>query len=120
VQCHADDLRVEIGNDWSSLTDVAGPPPEVELDGFVHKTVDDWRGLPLRVAVRALFEHAEKLTLRPSECSEADIEALRGRGWQDKDIHDAVQVAAYFNYINRIADGLGVELEAEHPRWGGK
>jgi alkylhydroperoxidase family enzyme len=41
--------------------------------------------------------------------TEVDIQDLRTCGWTDEDIHDATQVIAYFNYINRIADSLGVE-----------
>jgi uncharacterized peroxidase-related enzyme len=52
-----------------------------------------------------------KLTLTPAAMTEADIEELRGHGFSDEAIHDAVQVAAYFNYINRVCDGLGVDLE---------
>jgi alkylhydroperoxidase family enzyme len=40
-----------------------------------------------------------------------DVVSLRALGWSDLEIHDAAQVIAYFNYINRIADGLGVDLE---------
>lgn len=43
-----------------------------------------------------------------------DVEALRGVGLGDKDILDAVQVTSYFNYINRVADALGVPPE---PEW---
>ena len=38
-------------------------------------------------------------------------DALRDHDWDDRAIHDITQVAAYFNYINRVADGLGIELE---------
>lgn len=43
--------------------------------------------------------------------TEADVKRLREVGLSDRAIHDATQVIAYFNYINRIADGLGVDLE---------
>ncbi len=43
----------------------------------------------------------------------ADVEALRRQGFTDRAVHDIVQVTAYFNYINRIADGLGVDLEPD-------
>jgi uncharacterized peroxidase-related enzyme len=66
----------------------------------------------LSVADRALLRYAVKLTKDPSSVVEADIEALRTVGFDDQGIHDACQVVAYFNYVNRIADGLGVELEA--------
>lgn len=51
------------------------------------------------------------MTLRPSECRPQDLEHLRSQGATDEEIHNCVQVTAYFNYINRIADGLGVDLE---------
>ena len=41
----------------------------------------------------------------------ADLDILRSFGFDDRAIHDAVQVVAYFNYINRVADALGVEPE---------
>jgi alkylhydroperoxidase family enzyme len=43
--------------------------------------------------------------------TESDVAALRSRGLSDRAIHDATQVISYFNYINRIADGLGIVPE---------
>jgi len=48
----------------------------------------------------------------------ADLDALRAAGLDDRAIHDAVQVIAYFNYINRVADSLGVEPEDFIQPWG--
>ncbi len=45
----------------------------------------------------------------------ADLAPLRAVGLSDVEIHDAVQVIAYFNYINRIAEALGTDLEPEMP-----
>ncbi len=47
-----------------------------------------------------------------------DLEALRSQRFDDRAIHDAVQVIAYFNYITRVADGLGVEPEDFIRPWG--
>jgi hypothetical protein len=47
-----------------------------------------------------------------------DLDRLREVGLDDTAIHDAVQVIAYFNYITRIADALGVEPEDFIPPWG--
>lgn len=66
----------------------------------------------------ALCAYAEKVTLHPHEMGAADIEALRTAGLDDRAIHDATQVIAYFNYINRVADSLGVELETFVKPWG--
>lgn len=76
---------------------------------------DDWRTAPLEPADRALCAYAEKLTLRPAEVGAADLEPLRAQGFDDRAIHDLVQVIGYFNYINRVADGLGTDPEPEHP-----
>jgi len=45
----------------------------------------------------------------------ADVDAVRSVGLDDTAINDACQVISYFNYINRIADGLGVDLEPDMP-----
>lgn len=47
-----------------------------------------------------------------------DVAALRAVGLSDAAIHDATQVVSYFNYINRVADALGVELETFVRAWG--
>lgn len=60
----------------------------------------------------ALLAYTEKLTLSPVGVGAEDIDQLRDLGWSDSAIHDAVQVCSYFNYINRIANGLGVDDEA--------
>jgi uncharacterized peroxidase-related enzyme len=78
----------------------------------------DWRTAPLEPGDRALCELAAKLTHEQHGVSPADLEDLRRRGLDDRAIHDAVQVIAYFNYITRIADGLGVEPETFIRRWG--
>ena len=45
--------------------------------------------------------------------TEADVSAMRVAGFDDVAVHDAVQVIGYFNYINRIADAIHVDLEPE-------
>jgi uncharacterized peroxidase-related enzyme len=80
--------------------------------------VGDWRTAPLSEVDRALCELAETITHRQREMSAADLEALRAQGLDDTAIHDAVQVIAYFNYITRVADSLGVEPETFIRPWG--
>jgi uncharacterized peroxidase-related enzyme len=58
-----------------------------------------------------MLDYAMKLTLSPSEINEDDINTLRAKGFDDRAIHDMCAVSAYFAFVNRIADGLGVELE---------
>jgi len=65
---------------------------------------------PLSPPDAALVHFAHQLTLRPAAASEADLDALRAEGFDDRAIHDAVQVIALFAYYNRLAEGLGVRL----------
>ncbi len=89
-----------------------------EADAYVHAIARDWRTAPLSVVDRALCAFAAKLTVTPAEMSPADLDALRALGLDDVAIHDATQVAAYFNYINRVASTLGVEVEDFIKPWG--
>lgn len=67
--------------------------------------------LQITTRERALLRYAEQLTHAPSSIVAADIDALRHEGLDDRAIHDACAIVAYFAFVNRIADGLGVELE---------
>lgn len=60
-----------------------------------------------------MVDYAVKLTVSPATVTAADVEVLRGAGFTDADILDICQITAYFNFVNRMADGLGVELEAD-------
>jgi alkylhydroperoxidase family enzyme len=57
------------------------------------------------------------MTLSPHQLTASDVDALRVHGFGDEAIHDAVQVIAYFNYINRVADALGVDPEPGIRPW---
>ncbi|CAN5878077.1 hypothetical protein BH20GEM1_BH20GEM1_05760 [soil metagenome] len=61
---------------------------------------------------RALLDYVEKLTMAPASVSLGDVQALRVHGFDDRMIHDAAAVTAYFGFVNRLAEGLGVDLES--------
>ena len=63
--------------------------------------------------LQALLDYALRLTREPSSCRREDVDLLRAAGATDEEILATVQVAAYFNYVNRIADGLGVDPEPD-------
>lgn len=58
-----------------------------------------------------MLTYAVKLTREPGSICEDDVAALRDQGFSDRDILDIAEVTAYYAYVNRIADGLGVQLE---------
>jgi uncharacterized peroxidase-related enzyme len=80
----------------------------------VERCSHDYRDADLSPPVRALCDYAVKLTRAPASVGAAEVAALRAHGWDDAAIHDAIQVIAYFNYINRIAEGVGIGPE---PDW---
>ena len=94
---HADDLRAE------------GATAEL-----AEHVAHDWRQAELSPRERALCEFAVKLTHLAAEIFQEDIDALRAQGLDDAAISDAIQVVSYFNYVTRVADGVGIEDE---PEW---
>jgi uncharacterized peroxidase-related enzyme len=58
-----------------------------------------------------MLSYAERLTRAPADIDSVDIDGLRAVGFSDRDILDIAEVTAYFAYVNRIADGLGVAVE---------
>ena len=61
----------------------------------------------------ALLRYVRKLTLEPQRMVEADVAALRDAGADDGEILEANQVCAYFNYSNRLLNGLGVTTQGD-------
>ena len=59
----------------------------------------------------AMLDYSVKLTERPRDMILEDVERLKDAGFNDRAILDINQIVAYFAYVNRVADGLGVELE---------
>ena len=58
-----------------------------------------------------MLAYAEKLTRRPEEVGPDDVATLRGVGLSDRDVLELCEVVAYYAYANRIAQGLGVQVE---------
>lgn len=80
----------------------------------VQQLADDYTALDdLDVPLRAACDVAAKLTRSPDAMSEADVESLRAAGWSDRAVLDIVLVTSYFNFVNRITNGLGVESTPE-------
>ncbi len=73
----------------------------------------DHKALDLSPRERAMCDYAVKLTEASGRITADDLQPLREVGLSDRDIHDAVQVISYFNYINRVADAAHVDLEPE-------
>ncbi|MCA0988619.1 peroxidase [Guptibacillus algicola] len=59
----------------------------------------------------AILDYAVKLTRKPSSVRDVDVDELKEIGCSDREILDVCQIASYFNFVNRMAEGLGVKLE---------
>ena len=96
MEAHGEDLRALVGD-----------------NEVVEKIKTDYRTAALPVRTRAMLAYAEKLTRTPSEMTEGDIGSLRAHGFDDGDILDIVEITSFFNFINRIADALHVDVETD-------
>ncbi len=74
----------------------------------------DYTKADLDPPLRELLDYCVAVTRDPRSGSAGAVARLRAAGWGDEAIHDAFQVTGFFNYYDRLADGLGVEPE---PRW---
>lgn len=80
---------------------------------MVQACIQDYRKAEIADSDRAMLDFAAKLTRAPGEMTRQDVKRLREHGFDDSAVFDIVQITALFNYYDRLADGLGVELDAE-------
>ena len=81
-------------------------------DEWVTQLADDYKRAELSPADRAMLDYSTRLTLTPAGFTQQDIQILRDAGFPDRGILDIALIVSYYAYVNRLADGLGVSLEA--------
>lgn len=84
---------------------------QVEDEAFAEQLKDDYTKAPLGPGDRAMLDYVAKLTCAPAAVAEDDVQALREAGFDHRGILDIALITAYFAFVNRIADGLGLALE---------
>ena len=86
---------------------------QITKDGeFVKQFIKDYQSVSLSARERAMLDYSAKLTREPWNMVEKDVTALKEAGFTGVGILHVNQVAGYYAYVNRLADGLGVELES--------
>ena len=81
----------------------------ITLDAtFAQALRRDWRAVDLSPADRAMLEYVEMVTRDPRQVQPETLEGLRRAGFDDRGILQITMITAWFNYINRMADSLGV------------
>jgi uncharacterized peroxidase-related enzyme len=108
----ANECRYCIAAHSAALRKLTKDPPLADSIAADHTTA------AIEPRARAMLDYARKLTLRPTEMSEADVDALREAGWTDEDVMDIAEVTGMFNLTNRMASGLGWEPNPEYERLG--
>jgi len=73
----------------------------------------DFRSAPISEKDKVMLEYVVKLTRDATQCRPEDHQRLRGVGFDDRGILQITLIASWFNYINRVADALGVGREAK-------
>ena len=77
-------------------------------DGLVESLRNDWRTAPISDAERVMVEYVVQLTEDATGVTPQHHERLRAAGFEDRGILQITLIASWFNYINRVADALGV------------
>lgn len=80
-------------------------------DTLKEKLLDDAFSANVGELNQQILRFTDKITIGAHTTTQEYIDNLKSAGLTERMIHDVVQVAAYFNYVNRLADALGVELE---------
>ena len=78
---------------------------------MVDQLKDDYKKADITNKEKAMLDYSYKLTLFPWDMKKSDVDDLKKSGFSDREILDINQIISYYAYVNRLADGLGVELE---------
>jgi uncharacterized peroxidase-related enzyme len=78
---------------------------------LARKLVNDYERAAVPEKLKALFRFADKLTRKPMEVEDEDIDALKKAEWDEAAIRETVLTVAYFNYVNRVSLGLGLATD---------
>jgi uncharacterized peroxidase-related enzyme len=85
-------------------------------DGLIEALRADYRTAPITEQERVMLDYVVKLTKDATKCSPTDHDALRKVGFDDRGILQITLIASWFNYINRVADALGVGRDELAPK----
>lgn len=82
-------------------------------DPLAEAVEADWQASAITTKQKAMLAYSQKLTVKPASMAKSDVTSLREVGFDDQDILAIAEITAYYAYVNRIADGLGVQLESD-------
>ncbi len=98
-------------NHWANARHLIGDDARadaIEAALKAHRPQDAFEGAHLAALI-----YAQKLTLSPGAMEKSEVHALKDAGWEDGEILEINQIVGYFNYANRLLNGLGVTTEGD-------
>lgn len=89
-------------------------------EGLLAAAVADLDSAPVDERIRPVLRYVGKLTREPSRMDDVDAEAVFAAGWDEQALHDAVTVAALFNFMNRMVEGIGIRADDAYAQVSGR
>lgn len=94
-----------------ATADLLGAPKSAILSAL-----DDIESSSVAEKMKPVLHYAQKLTLRPADLTQADADAIFAAGWSDETVYYTVAVTALFNFMNRLVEGMGIELDPSYVK----
>ena len=82
----------------------------------IDGSIDDIDTAPVPDRMKPVLRYARKLTMQPGSVAQADAQAIFDAGWNETALYHAVAVTALFNFMNRLVEGLGIELDPAYVK----
>jgi uncharacterized peroxidase-related enzyme len=95
----------------TATAEILGVPRETVIDA-----IDDIDGAPIPDKMKPVLRYARKLTRQPDSITQSDVDAMFYAGWNETALYHTVAVTALFNFMNRLVEGLGLELDPAHVK----
>jgi len=100
-----------LANHWANARHLIGD--DAKADAIIDALRQDNPASVFKGVELALMQYARKLTITPAQMQEQDVKALKNSGLSDGEILEANQIIGYFNYVNRLLNGLGVTTDGD-------
>lgn len=84
--------------------------------GLVENLIDDLDAAPVAEKMKPVLRYARKLTRQPDGVTQADADAIFAAGWEEAALYYTVAVTALFNFMNRLVEGMGIELDPSYVK----
>jgi uncharacterized peroxidase-related enzyme len=85
-------------------------------EGAIQRLVEGIDAAPVAEKMKPVLRYARKLTHQPDGVTKADADAILAAGWDETALYHTVAVTALFNFMNRLVEGIGIELDPAYVK----